>query len=243
MVNVLVVDDNFIFAKKIINILVSDNKNVRLCNVCTNGNEVMKLLSSKKENIDVILLDLKLPNFSGLDILRYIEENDLEEYKNSIIVISGEMEMIQKLRNNPYLYSFVGKSMGFELILKEINNLIEIKENEKNSIDFKIHEEIKKLNYNFSYIGTKYMIEAILIMYNENQTADIKLEKDIYSKISKKYKKSINNIKTNIINATDLMYYDCNFEILKNYFGISVDEKPTPKVIMNTILEKLKYNI
>ena len=161
--------------------------------------------------------------------------------EDSIIVISGEMDMLLKLRSNRYLHSFVDKVSGYEKILKEINDLINIKEVEKSSIEYRIHQELKKLNYNFSYVGTKYIIEALLIIYNNYQFDNVKLEKDIYPKISKKYKKSINNIKTNIINATDLMYYDCNSEVLKKYLRILDDTKPTPKIIMSVILEKLIY--
>lgn len=241
MVNVLIVDDNLLFSKNLINILVKDNPKVRLCSLCTDGEEVLKLINSEQENIDIILLDLRLPNFSGLDILDYIDKKNLTKYEDSIIVISGEMDMLLKLRSNRYLHSFVDKVSGYEKILKEINDLINIKEVEKSSIEYRIHQELKKLNYNFSYVGTKYIIEALLIIYNNYQFDNVKLEKDIYPKISKKYKKSINNIKTNIINATDLMYYDCNSEVLKKYLRILDDTKPTPKIIMSVILEKLIY--
>lgn len=68
----------------------------------------------------------------------------------------------------------------------------------------------------------------------------LKLEKEIYPKLSKKYKKTVNNIKTNIINATTIMFYDCESNILENYFGIRENEKPTPKTVVSTIIGNLK---
>ena len=38
------------------------------------------------------------------------------------------------------------------------------------------------------------------------------------------------------------MYYDCEYKILKEYFGISYNEKPTPKTIITKVLNNLKYN-
>jgi len=241
MVNLLVVDDNFYYSKNLINIIASQNPKVRLCNFCTDGKDVLDLLSNQQYDIDIILLDLKLPNYNGIDILDYIEKNKIEKYKDSIIIVSGEMELMLKVRKNPYLYTSINKTSGFDRILRELNDLVEMKEQEKNSIEYKIHNELNKLHYNFSYIGTKYLAEALLI-YNNSDFININLEKDIYPIIAKKYKKSVNNIKTNIINATALMYYDCKEEILEHYFGIVAGEKPTPKMIIATILNHLKYN-
>lgn len=243
MINILVADDNFNYLKNLVNIISDNNPNVRLYNFCTNGQEVIDLLKNHQDNIDIILLDLNLPVCNGIEILNYIEENNLTKYKSSIIIISGEIELILKIRNNSYLYTAINKINGFDKILTELNKLICIKEEEKNSIEYKIYEELKKLNYNFSYVGTRYLKEALLLLNESNNLENIKLEKDIYPIISKKHKKSINNIKTNIINASDLMYYDCEAETLKEYFKIIDGEKPTPKTIIITILDKIKYSL
>lgn len=241
MLNVLIVDDNFYYSKNLINIISTNNSKIRLCNFCTNGKEVIDLLKNNLSEIDIILLDLKIPKYNGIDVLNYIENNNLEKYKSSIIVISGEVDMISTLRNNPYLYTIINKTSGYDRILKELNNLICIKENEKNSIDYKIHMELKKLYFNFTYVGTKYIEEAILLLYEKN-IKDIKLEKKVYPLIAKKHKTTVNNVKTNIINSCNLMYYDCDFSLLNNYFGIVDNEKPTPKLVITNVLDKLKFD-
>lgn len=132
---------------------------------------------------------------------------------------------------------------GFDKIKKEINELIEIKNDKNYSIDYKVHIELEKLNFNFSYVGTQYLLEAIIILYNNyiNSFKKQKIAKNIYPIIAKRYKKTVNNIKTNIINVCDLMCYDCKYEVLKEYFGDVYNRKPTPKKIMITVLNKLKY--
>lgn len=154
MVNVLVVEDNFYYSKSLINVLSDANPKMRLYKISTNGKEAIDIIENQKNNIDIILLDLKLPEYNGIQILKYIESNKLEKFKNSIIVVSGEMNLILQIRNNPYLFSYIDKISGIEKILEEINSLIEIKENEKSSIEYKVCNELKILHYNFSYIGT-----------------------------------------------------------------------------------------
>ncbi|MCI8470459.1 MAG: response regulator [Clostridia bacterium] len=243
MVNVLVIEDNFYYSKSLINILADTNPKMRLCKISTNGKEAIEILKNQENAIDIILLDLKLPHYNGIEILNYIKSNNLIKYKNSIIVISGEVELLTQIRNNPYLYSYINKMSGLDNALNEINKLIEIKEEEKSSIEYRVVEELRKLHYNFLYIGTKYLEESILLMYNKDNWENIKLEKDIYPILSKKHKKTVNNIKTNIINATDLMYYDCESKILNEYFKICENEKPTPKIVISTVIDKLKYNL
>lgn len=74
MVNVLVVDDNFNYSKNLINIIAKDNPRIRLYNICTDGKEAINIITSKQDDIDIILLDLKLPNYDGIEILNYIEK-------------------------------------------------------------------------------------------------------------------------------------------------------------------------
>ena len=242
MVNVLVVEDNFYYSKNLINILTDTNPKMRLYKISTNGKEAIDILKDQENTIDIVLLDLKLPHYNGIEILNYIETNNLIKYKNSIIVISGEIELLMQIRNNPYLYSYIDKMSGLDNALKEINKLIEVKEQEKSSIEYIVCKELKKLHYNFSYVRTRYLMETISLIYNKKNWENIKLEKDVYPILSKKYKKTVNNIKTNIINATDLMCYDCDYNVLNEYFRILSDEKPTPKTVILTIINKIQYN-
>ncbi len=242
MVNVLVVDDNFDYAKNLINLISSQNSKMRLSNICTNGKEVMDIINNPKNKINIILLDLKLPNYNGIEILKYMEKNNFKQYQDSVIAISGENKFLSEIINNKYIHTFINKISGFELILKEVNKLIEIKDKEKEKIEYIIHKELEKLNFNFSYVGTQYLFEAIVILHKRYSDCyeTQKLETNIYPIIAKKYKKTVNNIKTNIINATDIMYYDCNYKVLNQYFGLIDTEKPTPKVIITKILNNCK---
>ena len=111
----------------------------------------------------------------------------------------------------------------------------------KENIELKeaIISQLKKINYNFSYIGTEYLVDVIYIIYIEQKVSGYNLEKEIYTLISKKYNTTVKNIKNNILNATDKMYYDCEEKILEEYIGYNL--KPTPKKIIKSILKRIEF--
>lgn len=195
MLNMLVVDDNIYFAKVLINSINKSNPNLRLYMIATDGEEALNVINTQK--IDLVLLDLNIPIYDGIDILEYLTANNKDIYFNSIIVISGENEMILKIRNNPFVYSCISKASGMENILKEINQLVSLKDAElekekqkkqKNKlIRKKINTELLKIGYNNKYTGTKYLLDTIYLQYFMNNKKNIKLKNDIYPIISKEY--------------------------------------------------------
>lgn len=99
------------------------------------------------------------------------------------------------------------------------------------------------MRYNKSYKGTNYLIESIKLII-ENENVDLSnLKKDVYSVIAKRNHTTVNNVKNNINKATEQMYYECNHKILKEYFSFSDDTKPTAKIVIFTIVSKVKKNI
>lgn len=108
------------------------------------------------------------------------------------------------------------------------------------NIKNKIKQELEKLEYNFAYIGTNYLLDAIYILYSLKKLYNFSLEKEIYPIVANKYGDSTNNIKCDINNATDKMFYDCNEENLKNYLGDYKFYKPGTKKIIRAVLKKIQ---
>ena len=158
MVNVLIADDNLFYARNLMNFINKENSNI-------NGEETILKLN-QEENIDVILLDLKMPKLSGIEVLDMLAEEKKEKYKKSCIVISGEIDMISQIIQNEFVYSYILKTSDFTKIVNQINWLIEQKEAIKYDkyISKTIYEELCLLNFNFSHIGTKYLADTIYIL-------------------------------------------------------------------------------
>lgn len=239
MINILIADDNINYAINLMNYINKNNKNIKVCNIAKNGKEVLNILN-KKNDIDIILLDYKMPFYNGQEIIEKLINKD--KYSNSIIIISGEIQSAINIKNCEMIYSIVYKTIGIDNIFKILVKLIEDKKAEKinNLYIKKIEHELLYLGYNISHKGTQYLIKVIeYIASNHNQEFKI-LEKDIYPKISAIYNESVHNIKCRINCATSEMYYNCEIERLKSYFNFYTDTKPNTKTIINTIIKKIQ---
>lgn len=234
MVNILIAEDNFKFSKNLINNILS-KQNVKICKLCTNGKEVLNTLNN--EEIDVILLDIFMPICNGLEILDKLSDNQRKKFEKSIIVISGESKFIPKLIDNPLIFDYIIKGTEINNIIEKISKLIESKniETKKNLIV----NELKKIGYNTNYKGTVYLANTILELYFNKDAYTDNLERTIYPIIAKMFNKTPHNIKCNINNATEAMYYNCDINVLKEYFCFVDDKKPTTKTVIYTILNKI----
>lgn len=239
MLNLLVADDNFDYARNLVNFILSRDNKIRLVNISTDGNEAINNI--RKNSIDILILDLKMPVLSGMDILHQLK-NEILYKKPLIIVISGENNMITKIRDDTLVTCYINKSQGLEYIYNRIETII--KENNlirnKKRIRQDILEELLRLGYNIKHRGTRYLLEAIEIacQFKEEQLVN-NIEKNLYSKIANRHSKSIQNVKSNIMKATDCMYVECDKNIINEYFNFLNNYKPTPKLVISTIVSKI----
>lgn len=238
MVNVLIVDDDIYYATTLMNYLNKNNESVRVCGIITNGKDAIQVLNMSN-NIDVVLLDYKLPIYDGKQIIHNVKEKS--KYENSIIVVSGAIEEVRNLYNEDTVYSIMYKTFSMDEIVLKINELLNYKETLKNmkKVKEKVINEMLYLRYNFSYKGTQYLVRAIeYSALNKNLYLE-KLERDVYPIISKEYNDTIRNIKCNINRANNSMYLDCEVDKLKKYFSLDKDTKPKIKTVINTIVNKI----
>lgn len=234
MVNILIADDNLVFSKNLINNILG-NEDVKICKICTNGKEVLDILSNQE--IDIIILDLLMPVFSGIKVLENLSDWQKEKYKKSIIIISGDNSYFSQLMKNPLIFDYIVKGTEVSRIAYRINRLIEYKD--ISNTRKKIINELEKIGYDINYKGTIYLIEAILNMYTSKDILLDNLQKDVYPIIAKMYNKTPHNIKCNINNATEAMYYKCESKVLKEYFNFFDDTKPSTKTVIYTVLNKI----
>lgn len=242
MLNCLIADDNIYYAKHLIEQINSKNEDVRVVNISIDGEETLKILNESND-IDIFLLDLKMPKLNGNDVLRMLNEERKEKYENSCLVISAEPELAMKLsKDNSIIYSIIMKSQYDSIALK-INELIELKRETKkeNNLKKKILYELQYLGFNIAHIGTKYMNDAIYYIIKEKNGEINNLKKEVYPIIAKMNKVNANNIKQNIIRANETMYYMCENKKLKEYFFLQDESKPNTKMIINTIITKIIY--
>lgn len=241
MISTMIIDDNINYIKYLLNTVISDINNIKVSYIMTDGQEALDIIT--KNNIDLILIDLKMQNFDGIEIIEQIKNMNLVTFPK-IIVISGEVEWIYCMNNRGIVLDIIQKTESIKIIKNKIQNAINGIEYTKSlqKVKRKIVYELSSLGYNFKYKGTQYIYEAIIYVYQRNDMKLLdNLENNVYKYIAYKNNKTKINIKTNIIKATELAYISQDRAVIKKYFSIEI--KPTPKVVISKILTKVNVDI
>ena len=165
MQNLLIVENNLTCIYSLINCICKEILNIRLYNIALTGMEAIDII--KSERVDIIVLDLNLPDMNGIDIINFISKNNLYKYNSSIIIYTNETNLLTKVIKNDYVFCYCSKINSKDYLIKKIRELIDEKKSKLNLNDVKnqIKKELEKLNFKFSYIGTKYLSESIYECY------------------------------------------------------------------------------
>ncbi|WP_416866294.1 MAG: LytR/AlgR family response regulator transcription factor [Imperialibacter sp.] len=103
-------------ARKLLSDYVSKVRNLELSGVCSNGVEVVKFL--KENTVDILLLDIRMPLMTGMDIL-----NDLPERPLTILVTAYEEYALKGYELD--VIDYLMKPVSFERFQKAIDKAIE----------------------------------------------------------------------------------------------------------------------
>lgn len=217
MIKVLIISKDFTYCKNIINTILCRFNNIQIKYILENINEAIYIVYKKQ--IDLLLIDLSITEQYYLKTFIKLE-NLCRDRKIILIPIINKSDI--ELEN---LYK------NIQLIIKKSNENIRNKD-----ISSVFRNELTKLGFNFKYKGTIYMLEALMYIYRNNIDLLDNLEKFVYKSIAFNKHKTEQNIKTNIVKATNLAYLYQDKQVFIDYF--SSDLKPTPKVILSTILMK-----
>lgn len=226
MNNIIVIEDNIILCNQIVNYLSMHTSNLKSYNICNSGNEAIKIL--KENKIDIIILNLGLPDLSGIEILKFLKNSNFKGYEHSVIIVSGNNKLISELTDFKYIYKIMPKPINLDDLFKNIDLFFLEKNKEKYDalLYKKICLELETLNYNFSHNGTRYLIEAIIELYKVrtdfNSNMEDNLKRYVYPIIAKKHSKTVDTIYGNIKQATKQMYNRCDKKILGDYFNYRV---------------------
>lgn len=165
MLKMLIVENNIYQCQKIANIISSNIEDVKLYSYVYTGKQALEIIATKC--VDFILLDLKLPDISSLDIIEYLATHNIYQYKKSIIVVSSEFDMISQIIYSDYIFDVISKPVNYNKLIRCVYNIINEKQDKYklNTLMEKIISELVSLNYNISHNGTLYLAEAILQSY------------------------------------------------------------------------------
>lgn len=236
MLNILIASNDIVYVKNIMHYINDSHSDMCILDITTSKDETLERLKNSK-NIDVVILDLTKIENDFKELLDYIHK------KIPIFILCNEKTKneIKKSNNLEIDYKFISKNSDLELLINDVKENICC--SQRNKIRKVISKELTYVGYSLSHTGTQYLIESIELQYLNGCTMIKNLNKDVYPIIASQHNKTINNIKSNIIRATESMYYSCDEKRLIKYFNLNIARKPHVKSIINTILIKLIDNI
>lgn len=239
MLNLLIANKNLQNLQDLLNYISLYIPDIRISYLAKTGREAIYALND--HHYDIVLIDYKLPIYDGLDILQKLTIAKQDQYKKSIIFLTNDITLSKNILSHNMIFDSFLNTESFSVIISSLKKLVKSKQDNENNayIKTKIINELQTIGYNLSHNGTHYIAESVLLIAAFNYDAE-NLSKNIYPKVSKIYNKSLNNIKTNIITATDAAYKNIDAIILKKYLKIPNNIKPTAKMVINAVLQKIK---
>ena len=226
MLNILIADDNYEFAKTLFNRIVErDISSIKIQKISSNGIETLEFIQNNQ--LDVAILDLQMPQLNGIEILENLNHSTNPKH---IIVTSGDATLIKKIsEKNLSITKIFTKPFQMDELIDYLQTLNK-KQDSNALVKDQILELMSHFNFNKSSIGYDYIIDCISICV-ENKYLITPIEKNLYQKVAKKHHIEYNpSIKWAIEKTLSSMVKYTDNKILDFYFPHS---KPTPKAFIN----------
>lgn len=182
---ILVVDDMAIGRLALKNALQDDFEILEACN----GKDALRVLEENSNKVDLILLDLVMPEMDGKEFLRH--QNSIESIKNiPVIIITSEAreeEQVKLLEIGAADY--IIKPFVNEILKKRVQNVLESNRKLKLSVfdDNSQSTRIDLLKGIYTSAAAVKMISSILAQPTQEKHALILLDVDDFKKINMKY--------------------------------------------------------
>lgn len=211
MVNALVISNNINFIKTLLNELNSNKLDIKITNIVTGYSNIIELLNSS--DFRIVFVDDSVPKARSKNFFKIYGKKiiSLSYSTTSKMINSNNLKLLRRLS----CFNDLPSTKGLVL------------------------DELAHIGYKLKYKGTNYLADTIsYILFTKNRTVD-SLQTDVYPIIAKKYGKSVNNIKSSMTKATELMYFESDLNVLEKYFGCCIETRPTVKQVVYTVIGKL----
>lgn len=249
-INVLVVDDNRSLVE-MIKEYFAENPEIKIALDAYDGSEAIRLLDSKAEEVDIVLLDLIMPNKDGICVLEHMKNKNI--LKKTIVLTSyNTQEMIRKVSELGVSYFMLKpfELKDLEKRIKEVSTGVkyggETIDLYHNNLQVAITKILHELGVPSHIKGYQYIREGISIVYEKPEIVG-GITKELYPEISKKFDTTVSRVERAIRHAIEISWNRGNWQLMEDIFGHSVDidkAKPTNSEFIVTVADKLRleYN-
>lgn len=246
-INILMIDDN-INLIGMVKEYFKGNEDINIVFEAHDGEEGINELTKNSDKIDLIILDLIMPNKDGIYVLKEMKKRGLN--KKVIVATSyNAAEVIREVSEFGVSY-YILKPFDLSDLEKRIYDITKKEKNNKD-IDFytsNLQVSITKMLHELgipSHIkGYQYIREAVNIIF-ENPSVIGGITKELYPELAKKFNTTTSRVERAIRHAIEVSWNRGNLDFMEEIFGYSVDidkAKPTNSEFMVTIADKLRLD-
>lgn len=247
-IRVLVVDNNKNVTAKIEE-QFSSHASIKVVKTLENGSIALDYILKSKNEFDILVMDLILPEVDGLTILEKMKEQNIK--KKIIILTSCKKEYTINMTNMYGVSYYMLKPfsmLALETRILEIGNSANLKINKLNEQEELVHVAISKLLHQLgipSHIkGYTYIRESVFLFY-KNSDIYGGITKEIYPEVALRFSTTASRVERAIRHAIEVSWTRGDYDLMEEIFGNSVAfdrAKPTNSEFIATIADRLRYD-
>lgn len=245
-IKLLVIDDNTKLVDMIEEYFSSHTK-IEVSLKAYSGEEGFKLIQSKQNEYDAIILDLIMPNKDGIYVLEEMKKKGI----NKPVIVSTSYNsdaMIRRVSEYGVEYFLL---KPYELCDLESRILESLKKEEKeakninlyhNNLQISVTKILHDLGVPSHIKGYQYIREGIILLYN-NPDMIGGITKELYPEIASKFDTTVSRVERAIRHAIEVSWNRGDWDLMEEIFGHSVDidkAKPTNSEFIVTVADKLR---
>ena len=223
-----------------------DNEKIELVYQASDGIEGLKLIETK-DDYDVIILDLIMPNKDGLYVLEEMRKKNID--KNIIVSTSyNAMDVIREVSDYGVKY-YLLKPFEFSDLEKRILQLYNQKPSKnidlgKNNLKISITKTLHDLGIPSHIKGYQYIREGVEILFDRPDVIG-GITKELYPELADRFSTTVSRVERAIRHAIEVSWNRGDWDLMEELFGHSVDidkAKPTNSEFIVTIADKLRLD-
>jgi len=242
-IRVLMVDDNQEVVQAVKEYF-KEHAVIEIVDEAYDGEEAIKKVCSNPDYIDMLIMDLIIPQKDGLTVLEELKKKAIN--KKSIIVTGiNSIEVIKKCTEvgvsyymlKPFSYEALEAHIVSTMTSNATGLMIETRDL-KQAITSLLHS----LGIPSHIKGYMYIRDGIDLMYNKPSMIGA-ITKELYPEIAEKYDTTTSRVERAIRHAIEVSWSRGDYDLMEDIFGHSVDydrAKPTNSEFIATLADKLR---
>lgn len=246
-IRVLMIDDSKELITMVKEYFRSNNTSIDISLEAHDGDEGIKIIKERKNDYDVIVLDLIMPKKDGISVLEALKNEGIDK-KVIVLTSYNAQDMIRRVSEYGINY-FILKPFELADLEKRIIESVDETKYANTSIDLyhnNLQISITKILHELgipSHIkGYQYIREGVSVLYEHPEIVG-GITKELYPDIAGKYKTTTSRVERAIRHAIEVSWNRGNWDLMEEIFGHSVDidkAKPTNSEFIVTVADKLR---